>query len=444
MTILYVVSYSPWPPVSGGGWRSYKSIERLSEQHDVVVCLCASDPAAQARFLAETALPVRRCILKESRFRSPAAYSAAAVGRSQPDYTPFALRKRWRRSFLATVDSIRPDLVWFSELSTFWRCGPTDRCAVVTDMADIQAVKEARTLAAEIGISPSALMLGTDGPGLLQHRDLSRRYVLPPRWLSSSESRRSRESIVLQVALAERRTARDSNVVVLANPADAACVEPLAKCVIVPNGFDFDGHEGSRRDPAGRTLVFYGLLTYRPNIDGLRWFCDRVWPSVLSVVPTARLEVIGEHDERLAFAASAPNVIVHGFVEHMDDILDRSAGLIVPLLSGGGTRIKIIEAWARRLPVVSTSVGSEGLGARDGVSMLIRDEAPAFAQACVRLLRDAELGRRLAEEGFRHGREYYEWARVLGGIDAAAEIARARFVDSGRRRGSKDPVRNPV
>ena len=434
MTILYVVSYSPWPTVSGGAWRSYKTLERLSEQHQVVVCLCESDPSAQARFLTDTVLPVRRCILRDSRLPAPSACLAAAVGRSQPVYTPFLLRKRWRRSFLAACETFRPDLVWFSELSTFWRCGPADRCAVVTDMADIQSVKEARTLAAEIGVSARELMLGTDGLELLQRRDLSRRYHLRPRWLPRSGPRGSRESVVLQVALAERWTARSSDAVVLANPGDAAYVDRLVRYVIVPNGFDFDGHGKIDRDPAGTALVFYGLLTYRPNIDGLRWFCDRVWPQVLAAVPTARLEVIGEHDERIAFTASAPRVSVHGLVEDMTDILRRSSALVVPLLSGGGTRIKIIEAWARRLPVVSTSVGGEGLGARDGANMLIADEPSAFAEACVELLRDPEVGRRLAEEGFRHGREHYEWSKALECVDAAVELASAAFRGSSDRR----------
>jgi glycosyltransferase involved in cell wall biosynthesis len=433
MTILYLVSYSPWPPVSGGAWRSYKSIERLAERHDIVVCLCESARSAQGRILAGTPLPVRTMLLRDSRFPAPSACLSAAVGRSQPEYTPFLLRKRWRKSFLSACKSIRPDLVWFSELSTFWRCGPPESCAVVTDMADIQTVKEARTLAAEIDVGPADLMLGTDGPGLLQRADLSRRYRTRPR-LPLSDRRRAKESVVLQVALAERWTARSSDVVLLANPDDAAYVDQLARCVVVPNGFDFDRNGQLDRDPAGTTLVFYGLLTYRPNIDGLRWFCDRVWPQVLAQVPTARLEVIGEHDERLSFAASSPNVFVHGFVEDMTEILGRSSGAVVPLLSGGGTRVKIIEAWARRLPVVSTSVGGEGLGARDGVNMLVADEPTAFANACVSLLRDPDLGRRMAEEGFRHGRQRFEWRRVLDGVDAAVGIARATFVeDSGRR-----------
>src|SRR5206468_4326553 len=144
--------------------------------------------------------------------------------------TPFALRKRWRRAFLATCAQVEPDFVWFSELSAAWRCGAFDDAPVVTDMVDVQAVKEARAQAAELGVVAAELVPGTAGKDLLQQRDLRRRYLLrrgllrvPGARLADPATfrRRRGEATVLQVALAERSAARASNAVLLANRDDA-------------------------------------------------------------------------------------------------------------------------------------------------------------------------------------------------------------------------------
>jgi glycosyltransferase involved in cell wall biosynthesis len=434
MRILYITTYSPWPTVSGGAWRSFRVLERLATDNALVVALCTDLPVFREPFLAADPLALPRRVLE-----APGAVQApdgASDRTLRLEYTPFALRQRWRRAFLATCDEVEPDLVWFSELSAIWRCGPFDAVPVVTDMVDVQAVKEARAQAAELGVAAAELEPGLVHKDLLRQRDLRRRYLLRRSLLGvpgarladpGTFRRRRSEATVLQVALAERSAARASNTVLLANHEDAPYLDALAPTMIVPNGFDFRRGPAPSADGDGRTLVFLGLLTYRPNIDGLRWFCDQVWPLIRAEAPAARLEIVGKHDEQLSFAFGVPGATVHGFVPDLTEIANRSSALVVPLLAGGGTRIKILEAWARRLPVVSTSIGCEGLGAQDGVTLLVADDPGGFAERCVRLLGDAALRHRLAQEGFEHGRRSYDWGAVLAGLESALEVARADF-----------------
>jgi glycosyltransferase involved in cell wall biosynthesis len=415
--ILYAASYSPWPTVSGGAWRSFRILERLAREHAVVAALCTDDAQLAEPFLAENPLELERRLL------APDGAPDGEPRRFRHEQAPPELRGRWRRALLETVDDVEPDLVWFSELSPAWRCGPLPTVPVVTDLADVQVVKEARTQAAALEIPVSSLRPDVTRTDLLLRRGLRVRTRLA----------RGPAARVLALALAERSVARASNAVCLANEQDVPYLAPLAETVVVPNGFDFRDRPTEERRPEGTTLVFFGLLTYRPNLDGLEWFCARIWPSVLARRPEARLEIVGEHDGRLSFAASVPGATVHGFVPDLAEVISRSSALVVPLRSGGGTRLKILEAWARRLPVVSTSVGCEGLGARDGVELLVADAPSSFAAACVRLLEDDALGHRLAAAAFRHGGRRFDWSEVLDGVDLALERATADLSGRARR-----------
>lgn len=146
------------------------------------------------------------------------------------------------------------------------------------------------------------------------------------------------------------------------------------------------------------TLVFLGALDWRPNLEGVRWFLGRVWPAVRKVVPEARLVVGGSNPPSgLERTFSGEGVTFAGRVPDAHAFFASGAAMVVPLLSGGGMRVKILEAMALGVPVVSTRLGATGIEARDGAEIRLADEPEAMAAACVELLSDptgaAELGR---------------------------------------------------
>jgi glycosyltransferase involved in cell wall biosynthesis len=186
---------------------------------------------------------------------------------------------------------------------------------------------------------------------------------------------------------------------------------PAARITVVPNGVDLDFF--TQRPEAGTGLVFVGGSTWFPNLDGMSWFGQAVVPELARLGVTASVRWVGrttpgEADRfRKDFGIQA--------VGYVDDIRDHVAAaqcFIVPLRVGGGTRIKILDAWAMGKAIVSTTIGCEGLDARDGENMLIRDEPGAFAEAVRLVLADADLRRRLGEAGRRTVEERYSWDAI--------------------------------
>jgi glycosyltransferase involved in cell wall biosynthesis len=185
-----------------------------------------------------------------------------------------------------------------------------------------------------------------------------------------------------------------------------------ATVVAVPNGATLSAKTGGlSRDPA--TILYCGSLSYRANVNALVLFVQRILPLIRREVPDARLLVVGRQPtEEVRALHDGKSIWVHGDVPDVEEYYGRSTLLAVPLAEGGGTRIKILEAFAAGTPVVSTSLGCEGLEVADGEHLLIADEPAAFADACVSVLRRPELGARLAVRGRSLVEERYTWERI--------------------------------
>jgi glycosyltransferase involved in cell wall biosynthesis len=170
------------------------------------------------------------------------------------------------------------------------------------------------------------------------------------------------------------------------------------------------------------TMFFVGALDYEPNTEAVEWFVRQVLPQVRREVPDARVRIVGRGAERVVWAADVPGVELVGPVPELAAELDRADVSIVPIRVGAGTRLKVVEALAHHLPLVTTTVGCEGIDVRDGVEALLADEPEAFARACVRLLTDGGLRQRLADAGAELFARHYDW----DGIEASvAELARS-------------------
>ena len=164
----------------------------------------------------------------------------------------------------------------------------------------------------------------------------------------------------------------------------------------------------------GRTVGFLGSMDWMPNIEGVRWFVEHVFGDPAIRAAGARLLVIGRRPPRsiLELAELDPRIEVSGTVDDVRPWLERCDLLVVPLLSGGGTRIKIMEALAAGIPVVSTTVGAEGLGLVDGEHLVIADSAADFVRAVGSLLGDPARRDRLSRVGRELVVREYGWERA--------------------------------
>ncbi|WP_190194329.1 glycosyltransferase family 4 protein [Streptomyces minutiscleroticus] len=169
---------------------------------------------------------------------------------------------------------------------------------------------------------------------------------------------------------------------------------------VVPNTYlreegTRQGRQGLALDEGG-TILFQGWHEWPPNVDAATWFVEDILPRIRERCPQARLLLVGKPSQTVRELGSAPGVDVVGEVPRMRPYLDRADVMIAPLRVGGGTRIKILEGFASGVPVVSTSIGCEGLGTEDGVHLRIADDAEAFAHSVAQLLVDRDLRRALA------------------------------------------------
>jgi glycosyltransferase involved in cell wall biosynthesis len=166
--------------------------------------------------------------------------------------------------------------------------------------------------------------------------------------------------------------------------------------------------------PGALDVLHLGTMFWMPNVEGVSWFIREAWPQVKALVPAATFTIAGKRppESLRRLAEAAGSVSLAGYVPDPQPYLENCAAFIVPLHSGSGMRVKIVEAWARGLPVVSTTVGAEGLEYRDGENILIADGGEAFARAVARLLADPDLNQRLRVNGRRWAEERYEWRTV--------------------------------
>jgi glycosyltransferase involved in cell wall biosynthesis len=196
---------------------------------------------------------------------------------------------------------------------------------------------------------------------------------------------------------------------------------PGARTAVIPNAADVDYYQPRPADPPpdGRTVVFFGHLSYTPNVDGVIYFVQKIWPRIAEAHPEARLKIIGGSAPRSLQLLAGPQVELAGFVPDLRPHLAAAAAVVVPLRLGGGTRLKIVEAMAMGKAIVSTALGAEGIEAMPGRDLIIADQPEPFADAVNCLLGDPELAARIGESARSLAVERYSWsgaARALEGF----------------------------
>ncbi len=194
---------------------------------------------------------------------------------------------------------------------------------------------------------------------------------------------------------------------------------PGARVAVAANAVAFPTTQAPPKDAASPVLLFVGMFAYGPNLEAAEWLVRDIFPRIVAEVPDARLALVGGYIERLDhLRPAAHGVDFLGFVPDIAAAYAASAVAASPILSGGGTRTKIIEAVAYRVPVVSTTLGAEGLDFVDGSEIVLRDDAVSFAAACVALFRDPARRVAMAEAAVRRGAAY-DRATVIPGIARA-------------------------
>jgi glycosyltransferase involved in cell wall biosynthesis len=269
------------------------------------------------------------------------------------------------------------------------------------------------------GLRHPAIFLDLDD---VEHKAHVRHALAPPRWLSKNLLLLHTPPLVL----AERRALRLARRTYVCSALDrdylrrlfrARRVESIANAVTIPP-----------RQPmtAEPTLLFLGSAIFAPNLAATNWLIERVWPLIHAAIPNARLLLAGEFQDRVrSFNAPPDGVEFRGYVADLQALYSEVRVVTCPVLSGSGTRVKLIEAAAHGRPAVSTHLGAEGLALQDEQQILLRDSPADFAAACIRLLGDFELCQKLGDAARSVAEQHYDRAAIIQAIQASMRTALA-------------------
>lgn len=364
--ILVTLPDTPWPTDSGKRVRQWANLRALCELGLVDVLVLFSSHAAPQ---PPPGIVVHRF---ESVGPQELGYFEAAtrlaVGR------PWSVaRKRWDRvrETIAENYSGRYDLVWFGGIDHAIELhGSVLAGAVIVDMDDVETEKVRAYLQLPRGRSAAELLTA-----------IQRRIELPM-W-----------------ARIQRQVCQRADRVLVCSQDDAQILG-TPNAVVLPNCYPGPSSLPAQIDRSTGSLLLIGNFAYEPNVDAAEFAVREVLPLVRAKLPDARLRLVGRSGkEALAGLAGCPGVDVVGPVPATEPELLTAAAVLVPVRWGGGTRVKIAEAFAFGAPVVSTSLGCAGYPVEDGREILIRDDPEGIAEGCLAVMSDPSLSARLAAAG---------------------------------------------
>ena len=191
------------------------------------------------------------------------------------------------------------------------------------------------------------------------------------------------------------------------------------KIAVIPIAIDTDHELPVVREKDASHIIHVGTMFWQPNIDGVLWFIKEVFPLIKAECPDIVFDIIGARPpkEIVSYSTSAVGINVCGYVENVEPYLQRAALMIVPVLAGGGMRVKILNALSQEMPLVSTSIGCEGIEAENSRDLLIADTPQEFSQAVLKLLQDRDLADSIGKNGRELIRKKYDYRQTCKPIE---------------------------
>ena len=190
---------------------------------------------------------------------------------------------------------------------------------------------------------------------------------------------------------------------------------------VIPITVDTEKLVPIHRKHGSRNILTIGTLHYPPNADGIRWFLREVFPLVCQNIPEVTVTVVGKNPPqdlvRLAQQSSG-SISFTGYVADLTYLLEQAALMVVPVRAGGGMRVRILEGFARAMPMVTTTMGLEGIQAHPDEDILVQDTPSEFAESVIKLLRDEFIQSKLATNGRHLAEQFYDWKIALKELDA--------------------------
>jgi glycosyltransferase involved in cell wall biosynthesis len=382
MRILIISPSFPYPLIDGGRKGVFYMTKSLAERGNDVHLACLTrrnDPDASAR-VAE------HCTLHE--VEAPQGSHFPGALRSLFSSASYDLSRYWNATLLAKIrgllSTVSFDIVQAEGPHVYW-----------------YGVKIRR----EFNIPT------VGRPSSLQHVNISRLADMTRNPFAKAFLRLEAEKV--RRVEAEQGAFLDLTITI--SEADAEILRsqnPNIRCAVVPVGVNLDELTPGSHEPTPRTVLWMGSLGWPPNQDSFWWFYREIVPLIVARVPDVRILVAGSNPPTDIMAVRDPHVTILGFVPNVRDCVLDAEVCVVPLQVGSGIRLKLLEMFSLKKAIVSTSIGCEGLGVKDGRELLVADTPTTFADGVARVLADSNLRRRLGESGRAFVVDHYGWDKI--------------------------------
>jgi glycosyltransferase involved in cell wall biosynthesis len=378
MRVLLLTQVLPYPPDSGPKVKTYNVLKYLAQHHEVtLVSFVRGDQSADIEHLKHYCRAVHTVPMDRG-----AANDAAAMTRSLVTGQPWMMVRDDRRAMRELVDRVASeaafDVAHADQLNMAQYAARVPKARKVLDAHNALWLLYKR-LAETMSTGPRKLLLDRDW-----------------KLLKTYEGRICRDfDGVLAVSNEDKAALLEA--VQAATGAQTAA--DARKMVVIPIAVDGDEVRPVQRKAGANHILHIGTMYWPPNIDGINWFIGDVLPLIRRECPDVVFDVVGARPPQSLIDVSKqdPRINVTGYVDDPTPFLQQAGVMVVPLRAGGGMRVKILNAMAQALPIVTTTLGCEGIAVESGKHVLIADQPEDFARATLALLRDRatsdELGR---------------------------------------------------
>ena len=394
MKILFLALYPPIPPVDGGRIRTFNILKQISLRHEVSL-FCFEDSLSLGKDQVELKAICNNVFV----FPKP-EFTRRGLLRKIFDLfrvNPISLKRWWspemEKVIRDEISSSNYDIIHIDHILLAQYANSVSQIPWILTHHNIESLAQIRQQA------------------LLPQLNSIKNYfdeVETYRWKRYEIVMSRKASGIITVSESEANYFRRVN----AN----------SFISVVPNGVDLDYFSGDLKNSETPIILFTGRMDYLPNVDGVIWFCREIFPRIRAKIPDVEFLIVGRDPTlEVKNLISNPGVTVTGAVDDVRIYYRDSSVFVVPLRSGGGTRLKILEAMAMCVPVVSTSIGSEGLDFIVEKEIIVTNDPGQFAEKVLWLLQSPEIKSKICIAAKRKVKQIYDWRTIFEEIENVYE-----------------------
>ena len=397
LDVLLLVPQLPYPPHQGTSLRNFNIIRGIAGRHRVHLLAVVEAQPAGVTVLPDVPEPLAELVARVELAVVPPRTRVERVRRLLTDRRPDMAHRIYGPAYEQALERLL-------------RAQPFN-------IIQVEGIELAPALDVIQRLQPQAGVVFDDhnAEAALQARAFQTDLRQPRRWPAAAYS----WGQTARLERFERWACHTADWITAVSDADResllGLLGPSAPPItVVPNAIDVTRYQLPVSGEVPRyDVVFSGKMDYRPNVDAMLWFGREIWPLIRQNRPETTFAIIGQKPHpRLDALRELPGVTITGMVPAVEPYLAGATVYVMPLRMGSGTRLKLIEAMAAGVPIVSTSLGAEGYPVRHSHELLLADEPAAFARAVLRLLENRDMRARLIAAG-RHMAWQFDWRRVM-------------------------------